>query len=695
VCANYKTGELSVVNTGASLVVLDRRQQRKSLTTDSLSKAWRDNSCMVGLPEVNYVPLHFACWARVSIRLIASVWNHPLSSSTETAIWENQEPVTRWRLRIVFSACWLFPCYRWHWACIPCAAASNWGRTEDDTVSATAMGVESQSAFFAARCLRAAFFATEAARFTGGDCILLARRTSIVLRDRPRTRRAIFDPQVGTALSAIHDSVNTPWTVESPGRSGGHVSLRIRSVFRKILFAQSRQRSPAQAFDLHQYYVVHRFGFLPVAVNHRHMDALYLPQCKLKRAGSARLMPPGWGIYGQAADAAREENIHETCQDRPEKTTPAAATVEELTPRSDPPADHYTHKIIMNVFGNPQPNHEFVLKRLLMQSRFLQQQQRALSREIELRLNEEMRQAIALWDTIPGVGEKFRLPWWRKSAFAPSNCGRPTFSQMDRHVSRQSRERREAQIGQDTQRKSLVAWSADAGSLGGIPHRRQLRRLAKLGYIVTLAEVPVPPASQRAPTFIFERPTSGFLRVTLEETAETPRPLFVERDMFQVSGKCPIERRSIYVRERGHIFHGAAHRRSTSGRGRSCAAWTPHLRSIARAANAGRTRRPPIGFVEARRKNTEPTSTSERGITNILTITRFAPMKLYQFVAVSWQYSAPDITLFPAIWRAASQLLAWGVRLTRKPERISIESIDRVFVRMQCPLGAIDSPDQR
>jgi AraC-like DNA-binding protein len=27
--------------------------------------------------------------------------------------------------------------------------------------------------------------------------------------------RAIFDPQVGAALSAIHDSVNTPWTVES------------------------------------------------------------------------------------------------------------------------------------------------------------------------------------------------------------------------------------------------------------------------------------------------------------------------------------------------------------------------------------------------------------------------------------------------------------------------------------------------
>src|SRR6266446_3584283 len=55
--------------------------------------------------------------------------------------------------------------------------------------------------------------------------------------------------------------------------------------------------------------------------------------------------------------------------------------------------------------GNLQPNHEFVLKRLFMQSRFLQQQQRALSREIEHRLDDEMRQAIALWDTIPGVDE--------------------------------------------------------------------------------------------------------------------------------------------------------------------------------------------------------------------------------------------------------------------------------------------------
>jgi AraC-like DNA-binding protein len=33
--------------------------------------------------------------------------------------------------------------------------------------------------------------------------------------------RAIFDPQMGTALSAIHDSVNTPWTVESLAGAAG------------------------------------------------------------------------------------------------------------------------------------------------------------------------------------------------------------------------------------------------------------------------------------------------------------------------------------------------------------------------------------------------------------------------------------------------------------------------------------------
>ena len=45
--------------------------------------------------------------------------------------------------------------------------------------------------------------------------------------------RAVFDPQMGTALSAIHDNVNTPWTVESLAEAAGHVSLRIRSIVLK------------------------------------------------------------------------------------------------------------------------------------------------------------------------------------------------------------------------------------------------------------------------------------------------------------------------------------------------------------------------------------------------------------------------------------------------------------------------------
>jgi transposase len=55
--------------------------------------------------------------------------------------------------------------------------------------------------------------------------------------------------------------------------------------------------------------------------------------------------------------------------------------------------------------GNLQPHHVFVLRRLLMQSRFLEQQRHALSQQIERCLNKEMREAIALWDSIPGVDE--------------------------------------------------------------------------------------------------------------------------------------------------------------------------------------------------------------------------------------------------------------------------------------------------
>ena len=46
----------------------------------------------------------------------------------------------------------------------------------------------------------------------------------------------------------------------------------------------------------------------------------------------------------------------------------------------------------------------FLLK-LQHTTRFLQQQRQAITRQIEHRLDKEMRQAIALWDSIPGVDE--------------------------------------------------------------------------------------------------------------------------------------------------------------------------------------------------------------------------------------------------------------------------------------------------
>jgi AraC-like DNA-binding protein len=47
--------------------------------------------------------------------------------------------------------------------------------------------------------------------------------------------RAIFDPQVGTALSAIHDSVNTPWTVESLAQAAGMSRSAFAARFKELL----------------------------------------------------------------------------------------------------------------------------------------------------------------------------------------------------------------------------------------------------------------------------------------------------------------------------------------------------------------------------------------------------------------------------------------------------------------------------
>ncbi|AXC15014.1 transcriptional regulator, AraC family [Acidisarcina polymorpha] len=47
--------------------------------------------------------------------------------------------------------------------------------------------------------------------------------------------RAIFDPQVGTALSAVHDRVSTPWTVESLAEAAGMSRSAFAARFKELL----------------------------------------------------------------------------------------------------------------------------------------------------------------------------------------------------------------------------------------------------------------------------------------------------------------------------------------------------------------------------------------------------------------------------------------------------------------------------
>src|SRR5579864_5145507 len=47
--------------------------------------------------------------------------------------------------------------------------------------------------------------------------------------------RAIFDPQIGTALNAIHDRVNTPWTVESLAEAAGMSRSAFAARFKELL----------------------------------------------------------------------------------------------------------------------------------------------------------------------------------------------------------------------------------------------------------------------------------------------------------------------------------------------------------------------------------------------------------------------------------------------------------------------------
>jgi len=47
--------------------------------------------------------------------------------------------------------------------------------------------------------------------------------------------RAVFDPQVGTALSAVHDKVNAPWTVESLAEAAGMSRSAFAARFKQLL----------------------------------------------------------------------------------------------------------------------------------------------------------------------------------------------------------------------------------------------------------------------------------------------------------------------------------------------------------------------------------------------------------------------------------------------------------------------------
>ncbi len=69
--------------------------------------------------------------------------------------------------------------------------------------------------------------------------VLRAQIASGPERNRPEHNRgwlrAIFDPQIGAALSAIHDRVNTPWTVESLAETASMSRSAFAARFKELL----------------------------------------------------------------------------------------------------------------------------------------------------------------------------------------------------------------------------------------------------------------------------------------------------------------------------------------------------------------------------------------------------------------------------------------------------------------------------
>jgi AraC-like DNA-binding protein len=89
--------------------------------------------------------------------------------------------------------------------------------------------------------------ASEMAEQTPGSEVVATRLAEVLFIQILRTHiasgpernkgwlRAIFDPQVGTALSAVHDGVSAPWTVESLAAAAGMSRSAFAARFKGLL----------------------------------------------------------------------------------------------------------------------------------------------------------------------------------------------------------------------------------------------------------------------------------------------------------------------------------------------------------------------------------------------------------------------------------------------------------------------------
>ena len=71
-----------------------------------------------------------------------------------------------------------------------------------------------------------------------GEVLFIQALRAHIASGRERNKgwlRAIFDPQIGSALSAVHDSVKTPWTVESLAAAAGMSRSAFAARFKELL----------------------------------------------------------------------------------------------------------------------------------------------------------------------------------------------------------------------------------------------------------------------------------------------------------------------------------------------------------------------------------------------------------------------------------------------------------------------------